>query len=93
MRSIFLEKSYTKCGEEASPRPFFLKKKSKLSISPNQQSEILYSLQYFYAQVEVYQIYLKKSAYHLLLTYTKPLLKSRKRGLDLVSLHHFLYDF
>ena len=22
MRSIFLEKSYTKCGEETSPRPF-----------------------------------------------------------------------
>ena len=54
---------------------------------------MLYSLQYFYAQVEVYQIYLKKSAYHLLLTYTKPLLKNRKRGLDLVSLRHFLYDF
>ena len=31
MRSIFLEKSYTKCGEEASPRPFFfLKKKIKI---------------------------------------------------------------
>ena len=30
MRNIFLEKSYTKCGEETSPRPFF--KKSKWSI-------------------------------------------------------------
>ena len=34
MRSIYLEKSYTKCGWETSPRPFF--KKSKLSISLNQ---------------------------------------------------------
>ena len=31
MRNIFLEKSYTKCGRETSPRPF--SGKSKLSIS------------------------------------------------------------
>ena len=30
MRNIFLEKSYTKCGEETSPRPFT--EKLKLSI-------------------------------------------------------------
>ena len=30
MRNIFLEKSYTKCGEETIPRPF--SKKSKLSV-------------------------------------------------------------
>ena len=35
---IFL-KSYTKCGGEASPRPFY--KKPKSSISLDQQSEIL----------------------------------------------------
>ena len=34
MRSSFLEKSYTKCGGETSPRPF--PKKLKLSISPDQ---------------------------------------------------------
>ena len=28
MRKFFLEKSYTKSGEEASPRPFYIKKKS-----------------------------------------------------------------
>ena len=32
-RTIFLEKSYTKCGGETSPRPFY--KKSKLNISPD----------------------------------------------------------
>ena len=31
MGNIFLEKSYTKCGAENSPRPFY--KKSKMNIS------------------------------------------------------------
>ena len=50
MRNIFLEKSYTKCGGETSPR--FISRKSKLSISLNKKSEILYSLFLFYVQVE-----------------------------------------
>ena len=37
IRNIFLENLYTKCGGEASPRPFH--KKSKLRISLNQQPE------------------------------------------------------
>ena len=36
MRNILLEKSYTKCGGEASPRPF--SEESKLSISRDQCS-------------------------------------------------------
>ena len=40
IRNIFLEKSYTKCGGETSPRPFSTK--SILSISLNQQSKVLY---------------------------------------------------
>ena len=36
-REMFLENSYTKCGGEASPRPFY--KKSKLGISKDQRSE------------------------------------------------------
>ena len=39
MRNIFLVKSYTKCGGEARPRPSH--KKLKLSISLDQQSEML----------------------------------------------------
>ena len=35
---IFAEKSYTKCGGEASTRHFY--KKSKFHISMNQQSEM-----------------------------------------------------
>ena len=38
-KNSFLEKSCTKCGGEASPRPFY--KKSKLSISLDQQSKML----------------------------------------------------
>ena len=57
MRNIFLEKSYTKCGGETSPRSF--SKKSKLSTSLDQQSGILYRLPLLYVQVEVYQNTLK----------------------------------
>ena len=53
MRYIFLEKSCTKCGREISARPFH--KKSKLRISLDQQSKMLYSLFLLYVQVEVYQ--------------------------------------
>ena len=49
-RNIFLEKSYTKCGRETSHSLFF--KKSKLSISQNQQPEFSYSLFLFYVQVK-----------------------------------------
>ena len=42
MRNIFLEKSFTKCGGETIPGPF--SKKSKLSVSLDQYSKVLYSL-------------------------------------------------
>ena len=42
LRNIFLEKSYTKCVRETIPRPFL--KKSKLSISLDQYSKVLYIL-------------------------------------------------
>ena len=38
MRNIFLDKPYTKFGVEASSKPFI--KKSKLSITLDQQSEM-----------------------------------------------------
>ena len=41
MKNIFLEKPYTKCGGETTPRPF--SEKLKLSISLDQQSEFLFS--------------------------------------------------
>ena len=57
MRNIFPKKSYTKSGGEASPRT--LHKKSKLSISLDQQPEMLKSLFLLYVQVPVYQNILK----------------------------------
>ena len=42
MRNILLEKSYTKCGGETSPRPF--SGNLELSISLDQQFKVLYSL-------------------------------------------------
>ena len=50
-RNIFLEKSYTKCGRETSPRPFSAK--LKLSISLDQQPKVLYSF-FIVCQVEGY---------------------------------------
>ena len=49
MRNIFLEKSYTKCGGETIARPF--SKKTKLSISLDQQSKVLYSFFLLYAKL------------------------------------------
>ena len=42
MRNIFIETLYTKCGRETSPRPF--SKKSKLIMSLDQYSKVLYIL-------------------------------------------------
>ena len=42
MKNIFLEKSCTKYGRETIPRPF--NKNSKLTISLDQQSKVLYKL-------------------------------------------------
>ena len=52
IRNIFLENSHKKCGE-TSPTPF--SKKSKLSISMDQKSKVLYFLLLFYVQVDGYQ--------------------------------------
>ena len=49
LRKVFLEKSYTKRGAETIPRPFF--KKSKLSISLDQYSKVLYILFLLFAKL------------------------------------------
>ena len=54
MNSIFVEKSYTKCAGEAIPRP--LSKKSKLSISLDQQCEVLNNLFPLYANLRAIEI-------------------------------------
>ena len=64
MRNIFLEKLYKKCGEETSSRPF--SEKSKLSISLDQQSRVLYSLFLLYGKLNAIKIYWNLAAEHLL---------------------------
>ena len=78
MRNIFLEKSYTKCDGETSPRPFY--KKSKFSIS----------LCFYY--VLGLPNYIKTKVLPLALTLYKAFVKNKK-GVELVSLPHFLHGF
>ena len=55
MSNIFLEKSYTKCGGETSPRPFY--EKLKLSISLDQLFKFLYRLFLLYAMLGAIEKY------------------------------------
>ena len=50
-KNIFLEKSNIKCGRETTPKSF--SKKSKLSISPDQHSKVLYILFQLFAKLRV----------------------------------------
>ena len=54
MRSVFLEKSYTKYGEETSPRPF--SGRLKLSIALDQQPKVLHSLFLFNPNLRAIEI-------------------------------------
>ena len=54
MSNIFLEKTYTKCDGETSPRPF--SEKFKLRISLDQYSRVLYSLFLLYAKLRAIKI-------------------------------------
>ena len=78
MRNICLEKSYTTCDGETIPRPFY--KKSKFSISLNQQFKVLYSLLLLNVQVEGYQSTLKLSCRPLAFISYKASLKNKKRS-------------
>ena len=54
LKNIFREKSYTKCGGETIPRPFL--KKSKLSISLDQCSKVLFVLFLLFGKVSTIEI-------------------------------------
>ena len=77
MRNIFLEKSYTKCDRQTSPRPF--SKKSKLSISLDQKSKFLYSLYLLYAMLRANRNTLKLSYRPLAITSCKAFLRNKSR--------------
>ena len=55
MKNIFLEKSYTKCGGETSPRTF--SGKFKLNISLDQYSKVFYSLFLLNPKLRAIEIY------------------------------------
>ena len=65
MRDILVEKSYTEYAGETIPRP--LSKKSKLSISLDQQCKVLNSLFLLYANLRAIKIERNQAADHLLL--------------------------
>ena len=87
-RNTFLEKSYTKFGEETIPRPF--SKKSKLSICLNQQSKVLYSFFLIVCQVEGYRYILKLSRRPLAFTSYKAFSKSKRRFRNFCHCHSFV---
>ena len=69
MRNIFLEKSYSRCGGEASPRPF--SENLKLIISLDQWRKVLYSIFLWNPKLGAIEIYWNQAAEHLLLPHSK----------------------
>ena len=55
MRNIFPQKSYTKCGVETSPRPFF--EKWKFNIPLNELAKVSDSLFLLYVKLRAIKIY------------------------------------
>ena len=94
MRSIFLEKSCTKCGWETSPRPF--SEKLKLSISLDQVQSFL-QFAFVVWQVEGYCNISKLSCRPLAFTSTKHFKKTKRKNIcyilliDQISLSGCLY--
>ena len=84
-RNIFLEKSFWKCGEATSFRPFFECKIKHISRSTfwNCKKFLL-----IVRPFENYQNVLKLRCWSY-----KTFLKNRKKGLELLFLPHFLHDF
>ena len=75
-RNTFLEKKYTKYGVEASSRHFY--KKSKFSLSLDEQPEMLYILFQLCVQVKVHQNIVKLRCWPLALTLYNGFRKTKK---------------
>ena len=89
MRNILLEKSYIRCGGETSSGPFY--KKSKLSISLNQQSEMLKFVFIVYPGWDL-QKYIETKVLTTCFYLISSFFKKTKRDLELVSLPPCLLD-
>ena len=88
MRNIFLWKSYTKCGAEISPEPFY--EKWKLSRSRDQLAKI--SIYFYCIPYWGLSKYIKVGYMPLAFTSYEAFQKP-KRGLGLVSLPYILHNF
>ena len=74
MRNIFLQRSFTKCGGETSPRPF--SEVLKWAISLDQWSKVLYSLFLLYGKLRAtkyIETKLQTNCFHLMLSFLKQL--------------------
>ena len=91
MKNIFLKKSYTKCGGEASLRPF--NKKNEIQHISGSTAWNVTKFVFIVSLSQGLSKSIKKFIYLLLLLpYTK-LFKKTERLLELVSLPHFLHGF
>ena len=88
--NIFFEKAYTKYVWETIPRLF--SKDSKLSISLDQYSKVLYGLLLLHAKLRTIEICWNQAVDHSLLL-QKKLFKKTKSGLERLYKPHFLHDF
>ena len=93
MRNIFLEKSYTKCGGETSPRLF----SGKLKLSISLDHSLKFFTIYFYCILSLWLSKYIETKLHTTCFY-KAYFKNKhileiKRGLELFSLPHFLHIF
>ena len=86
MENIILEKSYTKCGGEASSRPFY--KKSKIDHISG--STAWNAIKFAFSICPSRGLRKRKSADHFYLIES---FKKTKSHQELVFLHHFLHDF
>ena len=74
MRNIFLQRSFTKCGGETSPRPF--SEVLKWAMSLDQWSKVLYSLFLLYGKLRAtkyIETKLQTNCFHLMLSFLKQL--------------------
>ena len=82
---MFFEKSYLKSGGKTIPGPF--SKISQLSISLDQQPKNLYSLFIVESYGNILKLKCRPLSPHI------KFFSKNKKGLELLSLTHFLHDF
>ena len=90
MRNIFLEKSYSKYGEETILRLVF--KKVKIEHISGSIFESFIQFVFIVCQVEGFRNILKLSCRAIAFTSYKAFFKETKRGLEILFLSHFLYE-